>query len=647
MLNQLLKHFPKNTYPLILVHDPDGLLEDESVLYALLNRGFQLLFEPNPIHLRYQAERIKPFSIGKPVIIRSEKPLNKLPYDLWEQGQHVHLSLNNFFPNLSYPVVQQLNPSQIWDLGQVPQPIKRLGHDGTIKFILKEVFGIDVNSLQQPDYFLFWLSEYHRQVEPMANIFYEFLLKQLKATPGYGDWPLVDIISNKDNFLDVLQELWTGYIDQKTGKQIGELKAPYYVNFEESELLQTQLARLVQVGHIQPVRVAENEKLPYWIKPGVIAEAENVDLKRFDQLEEVFSSIDQEALGNFHWEEWQQLALNWAEFSVLRYKQGLKLNEDQKEFFNQKQEEINAAFLIWLKAKYSYWAGRQLPTPHHLYHVPHYLAHERSKNNINLVALLVLDGMALADWKIIHSSWRDRHKDWKFKEKLLLAQIPTITAISRQALVSGLRPIEFAEHLKDNHQELKLWTSFWEKQKVAGSDIIYDRLIKDTTGWNPSWIDKPRLQIVCMIKNNLDDMIHSAVHGAKGFFADLELWLDGDSKGLEEILEQLLNQDFSIFVTSDHGHVEATGFGKITDEGLTVETRAKRARVYNNIYFASLNKEKLTPSFLWHDDNLLPEDTWALMPEKCNAYVNEGVTVLAHGGASLEEVIVPFIKIEK
>jgi hypothetical protein len=107
----------------------------------------------------------------------------------------------------------------------------------------------------------------------------------------------------------------------------------------------------------------------------------------------------------------------------------------------------------------------------------------------------------------------------------------------------------------------------------------------------------------------------------------------------------LLKQGFTLFLTSDHGHVEATGFGKIVDEGLTVETRAKRARVYNNIDFASQNKEKLMPSFLWHDDNVLPEETWVLMPEKYHAYVREDEVVVAHGGASLEEVIVPFVRI--
>ena len=63
--------------------------------------------------------------------------------------------------------------------------------------------------------------------------------------------------------------------------------------------------------------------------------------------------------------------------------------------------------------------------------------------------------------------------------------------------------------------------------------------------------------------------------------------------------------------------------------------------------FASLNQEKYSPSFLWHGDNILPGDTWALMPKMYHAFIAENEIVVAHGGATIEEVVVPFVKIEK
>ena len=647
MLKQLLNLFTKEAYPLTLAYDPDGLLEVETVLTALMERGFTPVFEHDPIHLRYQIELLKPLSTKKPVIIRTELPLNELPFDLWLQGHHIQLSLHTFFPNLSYPVIQQLTTSQIWRLSEGQKSKNRLGQEGTIRYVLKEVFGLEVNQLGHVDYLLNWLSEFHHQNELMADIFLEFLIREINAKSDYASWPIPEIITNKNRFLEILQSLWGSYINEKTDNEIKETKTLYHVNFDESELLQTHLANIVQAGQLRPVKVTDFQGLPYWAKPGISENIENLDLRRYEQIEGTLTNQTLEVIKDYRWEDWRHLAYDWAEFTSLRFKPGLKLEKSQKTSFKHKQDEINSAFLPWLRDKYSYLAGRQLPIPHHLYHVPNYLAHERTKGTINQVALLVMDGMSLADWKVIQQKWRNRHKDWNIDEKLLLAQLPTITAISRQALISGLRPMEFAGSLKDNRQEQKLWSSFWEKQHIASSDIVYTRLSSNSESTLPSWIDQPRLQIACMVVNDLDDIMHHAMHGNRGFFSDLEIWLDSGSLYIEEVMEELLNQGFSIFVTSDHGHVEATGFGKITDEGLTVETRAKRARVYNNFNFASQNQEKRSPSLLWHGDNLLPEDIWALMPEKNQAYVSENEVVVAHGGATIEEVIVPFVKIEK
>ncbi|MBP6015799.1 MAG: PglZ domain-containing protein [Candidatus Promineofilum sp.] len=67
------------------------------------------------------------------------------------------------------------------------------------------------------------------------------------------------------------------------------------------------------------------------------------------------------------------------------------------------------------------------------------------------VALLVLDGLSLADWGRVREAWAARRPDWAMTQRgPLLAQIPTATAVSRQALVSGRRPAEFAKIIISN-----------------------------------------------------------------------------------------------------------------------------------------------------------------------------------------------------
>ena len=69
------------------------------------------------------------------------------------------------------------------------------------------------------------------------------------------------------------------------------------------------------------------------------------------------------------------------------------------------------------------------------------------------------------------AQWRERHPGWRFDEQLLLAQIPTITAVSRQALISGLRPIAFTGSLAQNRHEAEQWAAFWRSQGYPDAAI--------------------------------------------------------------------------------------------------------------------------------------------------------------------------------
>ena len=65
--------------------------------------------------------------------------------------------------------------------------------------------------------------------------------------------------------------------------------------------------------------------------------------------------------------------------------------------------------------------------------------------------------MALRDWLVVRPAWQARHAGWSFREQLVLAQLPTITSVSRQALVRGAPPAEFAGSLDHNREEPAGW----------------------------------------------------------------------------------------------------------------------------------------------------------------------------------------------
>jgi hypothetical protein len=311
---------------------------------------------------------------------------------------------------------------------------------------------------------------------------------------------------------------------------------------------------------------------------------------------------------------------------------------------------LEVAFSAWLRTAYPALAGDRLPEPHHLFHVPGYLAAQRNRHP--RLALLILDGMSLAAWLQIRGVWQAREPDWQLKERLVLSQAPSITAIARQALVSGLPPLSFAASLTHNRRERDHWRQFWETQGMPGSAAVYEALTPRTGAGHPASATHPRTLALCYVSPVVDEMVHGATQGVNDVHASLELWLTDATQSthsaqwLEGLIQLLLEQHYLVAVTSDHGHVAAVGMGQ-PQEGVLVESRSRRARIYDQEEFAQNVQQAYPDTVLWHDDGLLPPDRWVLLPSGLQAFAPPGQQVVSHGGLTLEEMIVPLVTIER
>jgi hypothetical protein len=108
------------------------------------------------------------------------------------------------------------------------------------------------------------------------------------------------------------------------------------------------------------------------------------------------------------------------------------------------------------------------------------------------------------------------------------------------------------------------------------------------------------------------------------------------------VIAGLLTRDFTVYLTSDHGHVEARGLGQ-PSEGLTVDTRGKRARIYSDRRAAVNVQQGFSETILWGQDGLLPDNVWVLMPQERSAFVTVKEIAVSHGGPTLDEMVVPLI----
>jgi hypothetical protein len=575
--------------------------------------------------------------------------LNALPYDLWQQGHPVRLALHTFFPDYAYPIIRQLTPYQRWQLSQVPPPSRKLGRRATMDALLGHLFAVNLAQLAQPAGLIAWLNAYHARPDPMPAVLVERLQTQLESRPVYTEWPLAELLADRESFQRFINGQWQLYLQQQTGQVIAETEGRYLLSFESSDSLQDTVPGLIRSGLLTPVAVDNSDRLPAWTRPAVVAPGEDRRPQRIaarlDLLGEQATPLA--ALAEARWEEWQAIARTWAELTALYYDPAGKGGDQMANLAHRYahwQNRLDEAFLTWLRRRYALLGGRKLPGPHHLYHIPAYIAYRRrSQNPARPFVLLIMDGMSLADWHLVGAAWRARRPDWQFQEQLALAQLPTITAISRQALVSGLRPADFSDTLTHNRAEPGQWTAFWQGEGLSAGACFYGHLALNRREPPPE-LTGSRLQAACLIVNAIDDLVHSARLGAADMQASLKLWLDQESPQLEALLDSLLKRGFTLYLTSDHGHIEAQGMGR-PSEGVMVETRSQRARVYRDELTARAVQQNFPGSIMWGDDSLLPAGALSVMAGGRSAFAGLNETVVTHGGPTLAEVVVPLVQI--
>src|SRR6266850_1892939 len=88
------------------------------------------------------------------------------------------------------------------------------------------------------------------------------------------------------------------------------------------------------------------------------------------------------------------------------------------------------------------------------------------------------------------------------------------------------------------------------------------------------------------------------------------------------------------------------GFLLLPPEGAVADLRGERVRVYPNPALRAQVQARFPDALAWPAPGL-PENYFPLLAPGRSAFVQEGVRIVGHGGITLEELIVPFIRIER
>jgi hypothetical protein len=642
----ILKNFKPKISRLTLVADPDGLLTEEGMLSAIRERGFDLIPFDDPIAFRfaYESQYRSRWDQRKDtdlvVVLRSaEQQLNKLPYDLLKAGRSLTFALHKLFPKLNYPVIAGLDRAYLdaVDEGYQKHDGEQLTERGTKEFVLKKCFGVVPDLLTTPvDLLMVLLSLHYRKVR-LPDFLVDYLLESLTKNATFDSWPLAEIIASREAFLRFLQDEWKGFLDAQAGAS-----APSRVPFGHEDV-RAYIDTFFLEGALTPVEQEKSVTLPAWAQTGVKHDPRADALRRFRGLWRKFQA--EVPTGDVSHKEWQQAAQRWAELVVLRWECDGSLEAADRTAWAGFQLSVEDAFGKWMLRRYG--SLHNLPCqqqPVMVHHVARFMAFERTRRKLSKIALLVLDGLAFDQWLLLKRALESADGSWRFQESTAFAWVPTLTSVTRQSIFAGEPPLYFPDSLATTSKERNHWLRFWEdKGAQRGGVELVTNIDGPTDPKLEAALGNARLSVLGVVWNKVDEIMHGMHLQTAGMHDQVRLWaMQGH---LQQLLARLHAEEFTVYLTADHGNVTATGIGN-PREGVLAETKGKRVRVYDRSEFLEEVAGRFPESLRWPNHGL-PPARHVLLAGDLKAFTDEGDEVVSHGGIALEEVMVPFIAISR
>ncbi|MGI1798586.1 BREX-3 system phosphatase PglZ [Priestia sp. TRN 1309] len=639
--DKILVKFQDNISPIILIHDEDYLLNDELIIKQLNEYGYNVVRFEDSISFRYIFEQTYRGKEGDLKLIVYTNNKIVFPFDLLKKGVSFKLNIGTIFPKFSVPILRSMNREDFDALFTVHAQYQGSSSDkDTLEYLIKQLYKIPYEIINNEiELYRILLSLHYAQKEIPYSV-QKLLIDNFKRVEVFGKLPIEELISSSTFFYSFIEEQWANLIELYREINEGEINSERHtkdIHPFASHNVHSLINNLFMEGILSKVKVASSTHLPEWMKIGIIEE----DYKLLDSCK-VFLHLEEKInhkLTNI------KLYKDWIEVMELagEYKY-VALKNDDEEQYNQAEEimvKINKIFQSWMNDQFQALVSLPpLPKPKMVHHIPHVMYAKKENNEKN--ALVVLDGMSFIQWKQIRKYLKEN--GFSFEENGVFAWVPTLTSVSRQSIFSGNVPNTFGKTIKTTAAEEKHWKSFWESHGVLKQYVAYQRGLgkEPYSRDNIMALKRNSIKVYGCVVDIIDQLTHHAVLGEKSLVSNLDLWLQ--TNYLVQLLTDLVNDHYTIYLTSDHGNTNAKGIGRVS-EGVLVEQKGERVRIYNDrtLYEDSLSNIQ---SIAWSNAGL-PENYYALFSEYGEAFVTKNEKIVTHGGISIEEVIVPFIKIQK
>jgi hypothetical protein len=541
------------------------------------------------------------------------------------------------FPKFSSGIVKQLDKEVFDDLYSAHKHYQGSPSDKeTLEYIVTHVYKI-VHELIDSEVELYkLLLSIHYEQKQLPLIVQQFLIEKLLDKDVFVGIPLKGLITSSSYFFQYIEKQWATFVHQLMELKEGSVleKSPLYLTHPFSDPDVRRLMNdLFAEGYIRKVKTNVSYSLPTWMKHGVEVD---IDGSLHEKFRHLHGKIMEQITSASRYKDWMNIMELMAEYKCS------VLNTNKQEYESEVNDlfrQVNEKFEKWMMESYhSLTSLPPIPKPKMVHHIPQFLASKRGQNE--KIALIVMDGMSYVQWNKIKNYLKD--KGFSFEENSVYAWVPTLTSVSRQAIFSGNFPAVFSQSISTTAKEESHWKTFWENSGVFKQYVSFQKGLgkEDYEKEGIAAFKRPNIKIYGAVIDMVDQFIHGAVQGEKSLMSELHLWLNTDY--LARLLTDLHRENFTIYITSDHGNTESIGIGRIS-EGILVEQKGERVRVYTDAILFKDAAKKID-GISWTGVGL-PKDYYALLAPYGQAFVNKNERIVSHGSISIEEVIVPFVKV--
>ncbi len=661
---RILSHFTADLTRLWVACDPDDVLLDEKLLTELRSRGFEVMLYEDPFAFRAEFEeryrgawdRGEAGPAPSLVLHLRGADQSVLPWDIVHHGRVARLSLAELFPRLAYSAVQQVEPEHFAGLFHAHEAELQSarGENESKDFILEHVYQLTPRSIRNPADLWRELLRMHFANRSLSPLFAQHAASIIQGKGLFADQPVATWLSSKSALLRRVQDAWYRYLSGLglDGSRIGESLPMDYVAkvdipFNHPDV-QVLIDSMFLDGSLHPLAAhSVPAGMPSWIKAGIVQDPAALEALVLKSIDGLIDALPTAASSHKDWSEFAKrygeiLARTRALPGTKSSEHLLAKSEQISDRIKSLQAQSDERLQAWIAKHYADLILQPVTKgPVMVHHVPRFLRHRRSAGETK-VALLVFDGLAFDQWVQIRERLIASTKRFTFDEGTAFAWLPTVTSVSRQALFSGLKPREFDDSIERTDKEESLWKTFWQNEGVNSSEVMYRRALRQVNqldALDADLIDR-RPKVVGLVIDEVDDRLHK-----ERSKKDVALWIGNWLKTgfVDRLFSLLLDKGYHIYLTADHGNVESTGVGR-PNQGVIAETRGERVRVYRSEPLLAASAAAY-PGTVRLDIAGLPANFMPLFAGGRTAFVPVGEQVVVHGGVSVEELIVPFVKV--